>query len=510
VVACLLAAFAAAPATAAEPAVAVYMADEDFPAEAVSVEANTAAAATAVTEVRKDFLWPSIEPRPGEFDWGTTDRAVEGAARAGRGLRIVPTLVGTPVWARAGAADVGDSTYAAPDPQAFARFVAAVAARYGPDGSFMTTERLRSLAIRTWEIWNEPNIPAFWRPSPDPVAYAALLREAARALRDADPGAEIVTGGLPVSSGGMLPADFLRRLYAAGAAPWFDTLAVHPYAPDVAGVLAQVKAVRDAADRAGGALTPIRVTEFGWATGGDPSLFTARERLQAQLVADSMFALRRAGDELRVKGIVYFRWRDPGRSEWARDPWPHHAGLLRSDGSAKPSLAAFASAVERPLPRESRRRAQAPLRVSSSVRSALASRVPRHGLRLRVRCSRACTAGAVAWLQTPGSPAVRRVVARASRRLPGTRARILSVRIGRRNLARAGSAGTRLVLRVGARAGLEGAVAPALKVRVRAGRLRVYRSEAMSVSAASSASAATSTGGSSFASASRPKWTPPS
>ena len=463
--------------TAAEagPAVGVYLADEDFHAGSRGDAATHVVAATGADFVRKDFLWQAIEPRPGQFDWRTTDRAVVGAAAAG--LRVFPTLVGTPDWA-AGQDAPESGTHPPADPAAFGRFAAAVAARYGPGGNFMQhPEVLRQYAIRTWEIWNEPNIPAFWRPQPDPAAYTALLAEGARALRAVDPGAEIVMAGLPESLGGMKPQQFLGEVYAAGGAPHFDTLAVHPYAPDVAGLLTVVERMRAAADAAGDAAAPIRVTEFGWATDGEPSLFTTDERGQAELVGGAVMALRRAAARLRLRSLTYFKWRDHPRPPGSSDLWPHYAGLLRVSGSGKPALNAFATAMAQPLTAALHPSRRA-LTVRARVLSRRVARLRRRGLRLRARCSRDCALTAVVSLETGVRRRVRRVVARAAGWARGARPRTLTVRVGVRDLRLARERDARLVVRVGAHAGSDAAVARPLKIRIAGARLRVFRGSA--------------------------------
>ena len=108
------------------------------------------------------------------------------------------------------------------DPDAFARYAREVARRYGP------------LGVTAFEIWNEPNIAAFWQPRPDPERYTELLTRAAAAIRAEIPSATIVTGGLsPASdrSDGREIRDrtFLRRVYAAGGSEAFDAVGLHPY-----------------------------------------------------------------------------------------------------------------------------------------------------------------------------------------------------------------------------------------------------------------------------------------
>ena len=98
--------------------------------------------------LREEFRWNVIEP-PGQFDFSYYDHFMLIAAQAGE--HVLPLMFGTPSWAGA-----TDSTIPS-DPSAYAQFVAAVVARYGPSGSFWNQyPSLRGSAIQTWEIWNEP------------------------------------------------------------------------------------------------------------------------------------------------------------------------------------------------------------------------------------------------------------------------------------------------------------------------------------------------------------------
>ncbi|HVV88929.1 MAG TPA: hypothetical protein VHB53_00410, partial [Solirubrobacterales bacterium] len=53
--------------------------------------------AGGIGSVRWPFVWGEIEPAAeGGFDWASTDRVVEVAAR--HGMTVLPFLVGTPSW----------------------------------------------------------------------------------------------------------------------------------------------------------------------------------------------------------------------------------------------------------------------------------------------------------------------------------------------------------------------------------------------------------------------------
>src|SRR6202035_2852649 len=62
----------------------------------------------------------------------------------------------------------------------FATFAAAVAGRYGPHGSFWSTDPHRSLEYV--EVWNEPWSDLYWQPEPDPAHYVQLAHAVAQAV----------------------------------------------------------------------------------------------------------------------------------------------------------------------------------------------------------------------------------------------------------------------------------------------------------------------------------------
>jgi hypothetical protein len=202
------------------------------------------------------------------------------------------------------------------------------------------------LPIHAWQIWNEPNIRNWWPGRVSAAAYVALLRAGARAVHSVDPGAEVVAAGLPNSKNLGIP--FLRYLdgmYRAGAKGVFDTLAIHPYARDVQGLLALAEDARALMNKWGDR-SRLWITEFGWSTGGDASAFRVSERGQADRIAASMSALIAERRALRLRGFIFFQWRDAvAPPELGRDPWPLHTGLLDADGAPKRGFWVFGRIV---------------------------------------------------------------------------------------------------------------------------------------------------------------------
>jgi polysaccharide biosynthesis protein PslG len=305
----------------------------------------TAVAATGAHVLRQAFSWSIIEPRPGKYDFELYDEYVEAAGQ--EGLTLLPILFDPPAFRSSRpAAGATRGIYPPASNADFAAFAAALVRRYGPDGEFWRThEQLPELPIRTWQIWNEPNIPYYWPSGPDPGAYARMLKAVAPAIKAHDAGARVVTAGLNESELGIKLVPFLRGMYAAGARNTFDVLGVHPYAPASDLVVDQLRRAAHEMRRNGDD-AHILVTELGWASGG-PSrrALVVGEKGQAALIRSTLQRLAQLRGKLRLDGVFYFNWRDVAPPAGAGDHWGRHTGLLREDGSAKPALAALSETV---------------------------------------------------------------------------------------------------------------------------------------------------------------------
>jgi hypothetical protein len=230
--------------------------------------------------VREDIHWFRIQPNPSTWDWSYTDQAIR--ELLARNVKIVAVLGHPPGWATPFSGDdPADFSFYAPDPRQFAAFAGAVAQRYGR-------------YIHHWEIWNEPDNKLFWKPAPDPVAYAELLKLASTAIHRADHNAQVLLGGV-----NPFNTEFLRGVAAAGAWDSFEILAIHPYVdpatPEDGNLVAAADGVWTLATQLG--TKPIWVTEIGWASGPsdhDP-IGVADEQTQANNMVRGLLLLWRAG-----------------------------------------------------------------------------------------------------------------------------------------------------------------------------------------------------------------------
>jgi beta-xylosidase len=277
--------------------------------------------------LRVDMGWCSLEERgPGQVSAWYQDRldaVVAGANR--RGLQLLMMVACAPAWAGGTAA----GSYPT-DPAEFQRVTRYLADRY----------RGR---VPAWEIWNEPDCIGGC-PNGSPSAFVPVLQAGYRGIKAGDPGATVVSGGISGNN-----ADWIARMYAAGAQGWFDALAVHPYldpvtaAPDAPAEqrvyrMTSVAAVHAVMQRNGDGDLPIWFTEFGWTTARSGDRPGVDEAVQAGYLRQAVELIAR--DYPYVTHAFWFALRD--RDDWT--PYENEFGLLHVDGSEKPSYAALRAA----------------------------------------------------------------------------------------------------------------------------------------------------------------------
>jgi hypothetical protein len=296
--------------------------------------------------IRQTFDWASIERSPGRYDFAAYDSFI--GSLAARHMTILPVLLDPPRFrSSAPAKGAEPGMYPPREYGDMAAFAAVAARRYGHGGAFWRAHpELPRIPVRAWQVWNEPSLPAYWPTGPSPTGYTNLLRTVGSAIKAADPRAEIVTAGLPESRLGIPFGRYLDGMYTAGARSAFDTLAIHPYAHDGSGVTAAVDDARRIMDAHNDRSAPIWVTEMGWADAGPRSSFTVGAAGQARRIDSTLTSLVDMRSEVRLRGVVYFGWRDGAPyAPTFKDFWGLHTGLLGRGGGAKPALRVFAATV---------------------------------------------------------------------------------------------------------------------------------------------------------------------
>jgi hypothetical protein len=219
----------------------------------------------------------------------------------------------------------------------YAAYAAALAARYGPGGSFWREHpELPALPVEALEIWNEPDSGAFWVPRPDLARYGQLYTAARDSIHAVDPTARVVVGGLtnaPHTLPLLLAADPALR-------GRIDAVGIHPYAGSPAPVFANVAATRRVLDQLGLGTVPLYVTEFGWTTSPPGALSYLPAQLRPGYIEFTMVAI--AGSKCDVAATVLYTWFSPERDPLNSQDW---FGISPPGARRSPDVTAFTNGV---------------------------------------------------------------------------------------------------------------------------------------------------------------------
>lgn len=165
--------------------------------------------------IRFDVPWHLLETVPGNYEWETLDVTIAEIVNAG--LKPLPDIFGAPSWA----ADLDCGPIS--DIGSFEHFLDNLISRYAD-------------VVEAWEFTNEPDGRERHRWSPiigcwglHPEAYADQLGIFYRKVRQHDPRALVVAGGLAYDNWAIFERSFWPLTLAAGAGNYFDVANLHYY-----------------------------------------------------------------------------------------------------------------------------------------------------------------------------------------------------------------------------------------------------------------------------------------
>jgi len=301
------------------------------------------------------IAWDLIEPvrtNPPAYKWWWVDEADLQAA-AQNGLKTIATVQFAPDWAQKVAGQAcGPIKQDALDE--FAQFLQVLVTRYS----------VPPYNVHYWELGNEPDVDVFgvlprngygcWGDTSDPyfggAYYAEMLKVAYPAIKAADPGAQVLIGGLlldcdpdnPPPGNTCTSSRFLEGILLGGGGPYFDLVSFHAYAY-YDGVLGDMSNTNWGA----GAVTvlPEKVAflqsvlqQYGFAkkglisteaallcwVSGDTDCYETQAVYVPRVYAEAI--------ALGLKGQTYY--------EMINDEW-YDVGLLNHDLSPKPAYLAY-------------------------------------------------------------------------------------------------------------------------------------------------------------------------
>jgi hypothetical protein len=264
---------------------------------------------------RGSFGWDDYEPEPGQYDFVWLDRFASLADSMGIALR--PYVGYTPEWASQGGRDEHAWNDPPGKPSDWVRFVESLATRLRHHPS-----------IRSYEIYNEENAPLWWEGTAE--EYAVVLRLGARAIRRADPDAQVLLGGMVWPDANWLETacDEARSLidvipFHAYPETWTaDSVTIESYL----GSGFRDRFVRSADQNCG--RKPIWINEAGFATVPGKT-----EEEQAEWWVRA-FATFLAQPRIEHLGIYEIRDQLQGTEVIGEEP-NYYLGLIRQDGTPK-------------------------------------------------------------------------------------------------------------------------------------------------------------------------------
>jgi len=264
--------------------------------------------------IKQNIGWREVEgARKGAYDWSKVDWIVAECNKLNMDLLV--RIDQQPAWAGG-----NYPTNGPPDKYTdLGDFLYAMASRYKG-------------RIRAYEIWNEPNLAREWGGhAPNAAQYVALLQEAYRRIKQADPNAMVITAGLSptgTQDATAMPDEmFLQQMYQAmnnDSDGYFDVLGVHAAGfkaspemspeqvasdPNYGGqrffCFRHVEDLRRIMEQHGDADKQVAVLEFGWTS--DP--------------VHPAYAWHRVDEETKADYFVR-------AYQWAKTHWSPWIGLM--------------------------------------------------------------------------------------------------------------------------------------------------------------------------------------
>jgi hypothetical protein len=313
---------------------------------------------SGVQSVRLAFSWAAAQPfktdadvpedRKADFtdvggvptSFKFSDMVVGDAAR--ERVTVLPTVLYAPQWDAVNNRNGVDyPRKAAP----YGAYLTALIGRYGPRGSFWRENpSIPKTPIRSWQIWNEPNLAYYWK-QPFASSYVSFLKVAHAAVKKADRGAQVVLGALTNTAWKSLGQIYKVK----GAKNLFDVASVNGFTKIPANVLRFMVFVRHAMARFGDGAKPLMATEISWPSAKGKTKakydFITTQAGQARNISTLLPLIGQARLALHLSAFYWYTWM--GQEDPDTGPF-NFSGLLgfhHGKVTVKPALRAFTTAA---------------------------------------------------------------------------------------------------------------------------------------------------------------------
>ena len=268
--------------------------------------------------------WAEANPSRGVFQFEQIDAFVQNAQRHGRD--VIYTFGRTPLWA--------SSKPHAPSPYGPGQCAPPVDLRSWDDyvTALVTHEAGR---VHFWELWNEPQDPAFY--CGDVATLVTMAHHAYAIVKRLDPTAQVITPSVTAASG---PA-WLSSYLSLGGGAYADIMSFHGYSSQMAeDILPVIDRYQTVLAAHGQADKPLWDTEADWS--GDPSHVLQGTEQRAAFLAKYYILQWSHG----VSRVIWYAY--DGGEIWG-GLWDRDAGL-HPDGAAYSVLRQWLLGASMPAP----------------------------------------------------------------------------------------------------------------------------------------------------------------
>jgi polysaccharide biosynthesis protein PslG len=309
---------------------------EDYPEETTTAAVYNAdfdlLRSTGIDVLRISFGWDGIEEEKDRYDWHFWDDLVETAVDR-YGITLIPYICYTPRWNATRQEDEYFWRSPPVDYDEFGEFVFDLVSRYRD-------------RIKTWELWNEPDIPWFWMGTTE--EFARLVKVGSDAVRRADPEARVVLGGIAYNP------DYIRDLFRDhGVSPYVDIVNMHSYyetwnSQPLETIGPFIHRVDEVVNRYGSG-QPLWMAEVGYSTlryngytSNDHTNYYAYEHTPEYQAVHLARTISAALATDKLSHLAWYEIKDlPPTEEVIGDNNNRHLGIAYADHSPKPAQQAL-------------------------------------------------------------------------------------------------------------------------------------------------------------------------
>lgn len=270
--------------------------------------------------MRVDFHWRKVQPDPETWNIGHFDAYMDAAGS--HDMNVIAVLSFDNGAVEQSPEGKKRDMYVAPDDvPLFLEYVRRIVTHYKD-------------RVYAWEIWNEADMPRFWKGTAE--EFYDLARRTAATVREVHPEGRLLGTAMTSPIGAWVPHQ-IEGMYKSGALRNVDHPTMHTYVSDPRGYYNEFLRIQNAAAK-NGHPGSIWITELG-----DPDGGVYPWRASSDLLAEHVIKAYTIATSVGIETLVWYCYRDSGLAAQRDAPNNSEAffGLVAHDGKWKPAAHAY-------------------------------------------------------------------------------------------------------------------------------------------------------------------------